>query len=56
MGSPQNPTPDQYTELEKASELQPLEAGRQVTIGRDGRVAAAFDLPRKSVSFIKVTW
>ncbi len=56
MGSPQNPTPDQYAELEKASGLQELEPARQVTIGRDGRVAAAFDLPRKSVSFIKVTW
>ena len=56
MGSPQTPTPDQYAELEKASGLQELEPARQVTIGPRGRVAAAFDLPRKSVSFIKVTW
>ncbi len=56
MGSPRNPTPDQYAELEKASGLQELEPARRVTIARDGRVAAAFDLPRKSVSFIKVTW
>ena len=56
MGSPQNPTSDQYAELERASGLQELEPARQVTIGHDGHVAAAFDLPRKSVSFIKVTW
>jgi len=56
MGSPQNPTPDQYAELEKAGELQQLAPAREVTIGRDGRVAAAFELPRKSVSFVKVTW
>jgi xylan 1,4-beta-xylosidase len=56
MGSAQNPTPDQYAELEKASELQGLTPAREVTIGRDGHVAAAFELPRKSVSFIRVTW
>jgi len=56
MGSPQTPTPAQYAELEKASELQELTPAREVTIGRDGRVTEAFDLPRKSVSFVKVTW
>ena len=56
MGSPQNPTPGQYADLEQASELQQFEPARKATIGRDGRVTAAFELPRKSVSFIKVTW
>ena len=56
MGSPQQPTPAQYAELEKASELQALEPAREVTIGRDGLVTETFDLPRKSVSFVKVTW
>ena len=56
MGSPQNPTSAQYAELEKASELQGLTPAREVTIGRDGRATEAFDLPRKSVSFVKVTW
>jgi xylan 1,4-beta-xylosidase len=56
MGSPQKPTRAQYAELEKASELQALRPGRQTTIGQDGRVTEAFDLPRKSVSFVKVTW
>jgi len=56
MGSPQQPTSAQYAELEKASQLQALTPARQVTIGADGRVTEAFDLPRKSVSFVKVTW
>ena len=56
MGSPQRPTPAQYAELEKASELQALRPARQATIGQDGRLTETFDLPRKSVSFVKVTW
>ena len=56
MGSPQRPTPAQYAELEKSSELQALKPARQVAIGQDRRVTETFDLPRKSVSFVKVTW
>ena len=56
MGSPQQPTPAQYAELEQASELQALAPPRTVTIGRDGLVTETFDLPRKSVSFVKVVW
>ena len=56
MGSPQQPTPAQYAELEQASELQALRPARPVTIGRDGVVTETFDLPRKSVSFVKVEW
>ena len=56
MGSPQQPTPAQYAELERASELQPLRPARRVTVGEQGQVVETFDLPRKSVSFVKVTW
>jgi hypothetical protein len=56
MDSPKTPTHAQYAALEQASELQELTPAREVTIGRDGRVTETFDLPRKSVSFIKVTW
>jgi xylan 1,4-beta-xylosidase len=56
MGSPEKPTPTQYSELERSSELQPLTPVRLVTIGQDGRVIETFELPRKSVSFVKVTW
>jgi xylan 1,4-beta-xylosidase len=56
MGSPQKPTPAQYAALERASELQPLRPARPVTIGQDGRLTETFELPRKSVSFVKVVW
>ena len=56
MGSPQKPTPAQYAALEQASELQLLKPVRPVTIGQDGRFTEEFLLPRKSVSFVKVTW
>jgi xylan 1,4-beta-xylosidase len=56
MGSPQAPTPAQYAELERAGHLQPLHPARSVDIGADGRVTEVFDLPRESVSFVKVTW
>lgn len=56
MGSPQKPTAAQYAALEKASELEALRPDRQITIGPDGRLTETFDLPRKSVSFVKVTW
>ena len=56
MGSPQAPTPAQRAELERASELQELKPARHLMIGRDGRVTEVFELPRKSVSFVKVTW
>lgn len=56
MGSPQKPTATQYAALERASELQALRPARQLTIGRDGIVTEAFELPRKSVSFVKIAW
>ena len=56
MGSPQAPTATQSAELERASELEALRPARQVTVARDGRVLESFELPRKSVSFVKVTW
>ena len=56
MGSPQKPTAAQYSALERASALQALRPSRRVAIGADGRVTETFDLPRKSVSFVKVTW
>jgi xylan 1,4-beta-xylosidase len=56
MGSPQHPTAAQRAELERASALQPLRPARQVTIGPEGRAVEAFELPRKSVSFVKLAW
>jgi xylan 1,4-beta-xylosidase len=56
MGSPQKPTAAQYAALERASELQSLRPARQTRIGTDGRVTETFELPRKGVSFVKITW
>jgi xylan 1,4-beta-xylosidase len=55
MGSPQNPTPAQIAELEKAGQLEMLESPRWVTI-KGGTTTVQFNLPRQGVSFIKMTW
>jgi xylan 1,4-beta-xylosidase len=55
MGSPQQPTPAQYAELERASELKQISAPQQVTVS-NGRVTVPFTLPRQGVSLIKLTW
>jgi xylan 1,4-beta-xylosidase len=56
MGSPQQPTDVQYAELERASDLQAQSPRRVTRVDRDGVVTETFDLPRRSVSFVKVTW
>src|SRR5262249_26481276 len=45
MGSPAQPTPEQYAQLERAGQLRSLESPRWVT-PRDGRVELEFPLPR----------
>jgi xylan 1,4-beta-xylosidase len=56
MGSPQQPTREQYAALERSSELQSLTPARRVIVDEQGKVVETFALPRKSVSFVKVTW
>ena len=56
MGSPQRPTSVQTAQLEQASALQALRPDRQITVGADGRVVETFELPRKSVSFVRLIW
>jgi len=56
MGSPPQPSPAQYAELERASELEELRPARGVSIGADGLVTESFDVPRKSVSFVRAAW
>ena len=55
MGSPQQPTPGQYAELEKAGRLQLLAPAERVTV-KGGRLAVKFSLPRQAVSLVKLTW
>lgn len=55
MGSPQQPTPAQITQLEKAGQLQPIAEPVWLT-SQHGEVTLDFSLPRQGVSLIKLTW
>ena len=55
MGSPQNPTKEQYAELEKAGQLQILGSPQWVNI-KDGIATITFELSRQGTSLIKLTW
>lgn len=55
MGSPRHPTPEQYTELESAGQLQLLESPRWVKSGR-GAVELDFSLPRQAISLVQLSW
>ncbi len=55
MGSPQNPTPEQYARLEAAGQLQLLTSPEWVN-SKDGKVELSFSLPRQAVSLIQVSW
>jgi xylan 1,4-beta-xylosidase len=55
MGSPQQPTPEQYTVLEAAGQLQLLESPRWVS-AEAGRLRVPFVLPLHGVSLIRLTW
>jgi xylan 1,4-beta-xylosidase len=55
MGSPQNPTPEQYASLKAAGQLQTLDPDRKLTAHR-GRLDLSVILPREAVSLIQVTW
>lgn len=51
MGSPQQPTPDQYEQLVAAGQLQALGPPEQIRIGDQGHVLA-ITLPRQGVSLL----
>ena len=55
MGSPQQPTPEQYAQLEAAGNLHLLESPRWETAA-DGRIHVAFPLPLHGVSLIRLAW
>jgi xylan 1,4-beta-xylosidase len=55
MGSPQNPTPEQYAQLEAAGQLELLASPEWVS-SKDGKVELSFSLPRQAVSLIQVRW
>lgn len=55
MGSPQQPTPAQYAELESAGQLQLLESPRWVT-GDKGTLGLNFSLPSHALSLVQLSW
>ena len=55
IGSPPQPTPEQYAQLEAAGQLQSVESPRW-TNSADGRLRLNFDLPLHGVSLILVSW
>lgn len=55
MGSPQQPTPAQYAQLQAAGDLQLLDSPRWLDV-REGRAAIPVDLPRQGISLLRLTW
>jgi xylan 1,4-beta-xylosidase len=55
MGSPQQPTPEQYAQLEKAGQLTQLGSTESVRV-ENGRATLHVTLPRQAVSLLRLTW
>lgn len=55
MGSPQNPSAEQYAKLEAAGQLQLLESPRWITV-RNGMLNLHLSLERNAVSLLRLSW
>jgi xylan 1,4-beta-xylosidase len=55
MGSPQEPTPEQYARLQTAGQLQLLDSPRWIT-PEHGEIKLDVQLPRMGLSLLRVTW
>ena len=55
MGSPQQPTPEQYAALERAGQLALLTSPAWIDTV-DGKAVIALTLPRRGVSLLKLSW
>ncbi len=55
MGSPQDPSPSQYKQLEAAGQLQLLESPRWI-VAEGGKAQLNFGLPRQGVSLVELSW
>ncbi|MBS1810744.1 MAG: beta-xylosidase [Acidobacteria bacterium] len=55
LGSPQQPTPAQYKQLERAGQLQLLASPQRQQV-TDGKLAVKFSLPRQGVSLLRLAW
>ena len=54
MGSPQNPTKEQITGLEKAGQLQMIDKPKRITVKE--KTELKISLPRQGVSLLKINW
>lgn len=55
LGSPQEPSPAQYQELESAGQLQLLESPRFLP-NDAGKAGVSFSLPSQGLSLLRITW
>lgn len=55
MGSPQQPSPEQIKELEKAGQLAMLDTPKTVSI-KNGVAIITMELPRQGVSLLQLKW
>jgi xylan 1,4-beta-xylosidase len=55
MGSPQEPSAEQYAKLQAAGQLQMADSPRWLTV-ENGQSQVELDLPRESVTLLRVTW
>ncbi len=55
MGSPQQPTPEQYKALEAAGQLKLFGSPVYVPVA-NGTASLEFDIPRQGVSLVQISW
>ena len=55
MGSPQHPSPEEYSKLESAGQLQLLESPRWLSI-QGGSAELQFSLPSEAISLVQLSW
>ena len=55
-GSPQQPTIEQYAQLEKAGQLTAMGHARSIRVEKGISTLLRLDLPRQGVSLLKLTW
>ena len=55
MGSPQQPTPEQYRRLLSQGQLQELTPAEEKSVSQ-GELRIAFSLPLHAVSLIQISW
>jgi xylan 1,4-beta-xylosidase len=55
VGSPQQPTPEQYAQLERAGQLTEIDAPKLERVP-DGTTSVRLTLPRRAVSLVEIAW